>query len=466
MTMPEHDEDRLYAGAFAPWRELEPTDAQVAGVLQRVATDATRLRRARRWRPAVSWSATAIVLAATAAVVIGVAAVALVGHRGRGESEPANRIGASELVSRLAVLRRPQTAADRSLPQHLHLASGEGLGAIVPGLTRLVATLPNARIFMVVNEPAPPTHGRLAPLWSPRFGDLVSLIALTPSGNIETTGRPAVDLTNGLTPAKISISHRFRSGYVIGIVPDGVIRVRWGAQDRPHGAVHESSPRVTDNIVVARSVAVGGIVTSVKWYGPGGHRVPTSGRALLGAIAAQQAPMRAAVIRQDRRSATRPAAALLQHLPIFGSTTETRRGVSANGIRVFRPTLSSLPFGVLELTEAGEVPFLDPEQMREVITHSGARFWIVPGAHTVNDAQISRSLSPYGGGAGSGGIAPFAQIVAHGFTVGEPVGAQRYVRIRVVAGDEQTITVRTAHGRTRTVPVVGGVAIIPAGFTS
>jgi hypothetical protein len=72
---------------------------------------------------------------------------------------------AAGLIARLAVLRRPQTPADVLPANAPPLPSPPG--RIIPGLTRLVAVLPNLRLYLVV---ATPTRGSL-PLWAPALGD-------------------------------------------------------------------------------------------------------------------------------------------------------------------------------------------------------------------------------------------------------------------------------------------------------
>jgi hypothetical protein len=156
---------------------------------------AGRERHRRRARFRWNWSrrlprAGAVVtgVGVTVAIVVAALAVLLVGHgRPRAQSASAGRVpaAAQELVSMLAVLRRPQTEADRTLPASLLHSQAAGGAVIVPGLTRLVATVPSAnelltgralqkiRVYLVVTTPPTAHRGGARPAVYP--GDLVSI---------------------------------------------------------------------------------------------------------------------------------------------------------------------------------------------------------------------------------------------------------------------------------------------------
>lgn len=129
------------------------------------------------------------------------------------------------LISRLAVLRRPQTEAD-VLPAGVTVMGAHGV--IIPTLTRLVAQPAGASVYLAVSTPLAGSP----PLWSPKLGDQVGIVTVTSIGATETFTAPAADLTNafiveGVEGAPVASSQAPTSVYEAGIVPDGVARVRW-----------------------------------------------------------------------------------------------------------------------------------------------------------------------------------------------------------------------------------------------
>ena len=100
-------------------------------------------------------------------------------------------VSAQALIAQLAVLRRPQTASDL-MPPYAVLPHSPRTGAVIPSLTRLVASFPGLELFMLVTTPAPGSP----PLWSPRLGDQVAILAVTPNGSMASAAVPAADLTN------------------------------------------------------------------------------------------------------------------------------------------------------------------------------------------------------------------------------------------------------------------------------
>lgn len=249
-----------------------------------------RHRAGFRW----GWSrrlpgAMATALGAVVAIAVAALAAVLVGHsRPRAQPAAAGRVPAAArgLVSMLAVLRRPQTEADRTLPTSV-LASQTGGGwAVVPSLTRLVATVPSAserltgralpkvRLYLIVTTPKPArgTGGRPAP--SP--GALVSMAWVSRQG-------PAVGfgVSPGIPAGRLNGASTLRlaAGYNLEIVPDGVTRVRWRFFE---GTVY---PTVQQNVALAPSTRLKNVrgggqlgtvferkyLEGVTWYGPQGQ---------------------------------------------------------------------------------------------------------------------------------------------------------------------------------------------------
>src|SRR6202034_1427611 len=102
-----------------------------------------------------------IALSSVAVVAIVVAAIGLLSPGPR--TSAAGSPGAQGLIAKLAVLRRPQVAADR-LPADIHVVPDSG--TIIPRFTRLVYSSAGTRMYIVVVTPA--SHDAL---WSPRDGD-------------------------------------------------------------------------------------------------------------------------------------------------------------------------------------------------------------------------------------------------------------------------------------------------------
>lgn len=163
------------------------------------------------------------VLSAATVAAVFVVAIGVIGH---GAPQPGGLAGVSPaargLASKLGVLRRPQTAADRSMPawlvnrlEHPQPAVGQFAGPVlVPGLTRLAATLPgDRRIFVIVQAPritASSKRGQTAA----SLGDQVSTIAVSTGGaGGGGGGVPASELYRNLQPAT-------QGGYMVSVVPD------------------------------------------------------------------------------------------------------------------------------------------------------------------------------------------------------------------------------------------------------
>jgi hypothetical protein len=110
------------------------------------------------------------VVSVVVSIATAVTAITLLSHnRDRQQSATA---GAHGLIARLAVLRRPQTPADILAMRYRSVQAIHHQGALIPGLTRLVATPPGARLYLVVTAPA----GGPLPIWNPNLGDQVAIV--------------------------------------------------------------------------------------------------------------------------------------------------------------------------------------------------------------------------------------------------------------------------------------------------
>jgi hypothetical protein len=195
---------------------------------------------------------------------------------------------------------RPQSAVDRSLSASA--IRGETFGNTrdnpLPELTRLAATLP-----------APPAGGATLPKGTvvPRLGPVRIFLIVQPgiSSSTSNSYRPAAgarvtafatsnsskgnsfeDGTQSVTASQIYAPTNMipatgpiyfsGPGYNIGIVPDGVARVRWVFNGRytfvtKHRRPFAVYPKIHNNIAVAPIQRNQGFVTSVTWYSADGR---------------------------------------------------------------------------------------------------------------------------------------------------------------------------------------------------
>ncbi len=224
-----------------------------------------------RRRPRIGTvAATACSLLALA--IAGVLLIALRAH----SSTARPRLGTSEqipapvrrLETVLAVLRRPQTAKDRSLPALIHRAlridgrsPGTRLAALygaIPSLERYTQTLPDGReVFLVVyRNLGGPDGAPRRPL--PGIAT-IGLTIVQPDG--KSTNDPQVTAGGGgATPGSLYFLARHGPNGCAGaalhnIVPDRVARIRWQfpRQDQ-YGYVYKTP--LTVNVQVRQNVAI------------------------------------------------------------------------------------------------------------------------------------------------------------------------------------------------------------------
>jgi hypothetical protein len=325
-----------------------------------------------------------LTMVGSSAVVIVVAAVLFTTSGSRThEAAP----GAQHLIARLAVLRRPQTSPDR-LPHGLHFLRQAGV--IVPDLTRLVRTFGKERIYLVVATP----DARSNPIWSPRLGDQAALVAVSGHNAAESIPVPALDLDDAdevallsPTPALRPTHHpgvvlRSASARYVGLVPDGVTRVRWTFPDQEYrpGAIVEAT--VKNNVAVESppaSSTIGGVLNAV-WLNTAGRKVSTSNDALLSAEAAQNAQTKRVALRLALQHSGSANPALLSAFAVFSVTSRTGRP-TAGGYIVSHPRPQDLPIAALQ--RSPRTPSLDYNEVREVRTSAGEEMFLIPGARSM-----------------------------------------------------------------------------------
>jgi hypothetical protein len=340
-------------------------------------------RPSRRRRAHIRVNRGALVSTVCVLVAVAVVAGALVFISGGsgGSDQTAATPGANMLIARLAVLRRPQTPADR-LPAHLHLIGS--FGTIVPGLSRRIGVREGLQLYLVVRAPAPAarrTYRYPSLVWPASLGDQVSLIAVGPSGATENAGFPAVNLDNATQLSVLGRAaipgHGGGPVRVAQIVPDGVARVRWRYPARPHDFIPIRTTTVTDNVALAPARRVA--PRAATWLTANGTVVPTSAAAARRVVAEAQHRDAHAVIAALKLTHAVAAPALLHGFALFNGGA--RSSLTHDGVSVTRPRLADVPASVLDtvLRDVATTK-LDPSQIRQVKARSGRRFWVIPGA--------------------------------------------------------------------------------------
>lgn len=407
-------------------------------------------------RPQVNFGA---VFALIASASIVVAVVLVFGVLGRGSSNPSTTsAGAKQLTTMLALLRRPQTPADRAVPpSEIHFLEADQ-GPIVKSLTRRIATIGTVRIFLFVTEAAEPNLAfrQEGPLWSPSLGDRFFIASATDSGPSPPV--PAVELHDPQVASSWYVEASTQKQYFLEVVPDGVKRVRIAFR----GAT--VSVAVSNNTAVALSPPGSNEqVRAVSWFGPSGQVIPTETQATdqqwRAATAARLAAIRSSEIKQQEKVPNHAPAALVRDFAVFAA--DTQRPVSAAGITVSHPSLSSLPFVILQLVA-------NPLAVREVSTQSGLRFWVDPGPIMVQESggavrQLTEiclrvEVSPSAGACAQ----QLSTVLASGlWAAAKPTNGPSVI-YGIVPNTTRTVIFVLRGGGRRTVPVVHGIAVAPA----
>jgi hypothetical protein len=340
--------DRLRAAN--PHRDLPapPIERVLSRLNERPAWDqrsvgtTPRTRRARR-----AAGTLAVMFSVAVAVLVGVVAIVVAGsHGGQRRGESSNP-GARALFAELAVLHRPQIPADR-VPGGLGLdvATAEH-GAIVPALTRELASLPQAQVFLVVYRPATATRTGGPLLWNPRLGDLAGLVIISPYGAGQdhydtvtvTEPVPATALSD---PLQVEISYpggpQTSDGDSLALVPDRVAAARW-VFTRPGAPRQVEAPTITDNL--ASSGAPRSFhLTSAAWYAANGRRIASRQQSALvkavsSAVDPAVATQLAVFLRAPGSADTLPSALTAQLLSVDASVRpnvrESREVPTSNG---------------------------------------------------------------------------------------------------------------------------------------
>lgn len=408
---------------------------ELGAELDRAARRKLGPKRRRRLTP----GAVMVTLGAAVAVVVALVALVAGGHRSQTVSSAGVPSGARQLVAELAVLRRPQTAADRSLPARLVNAAP----AIIPSLTRLVATedlgKQHTRVYLVVTSPQPCRSGGSVP----RGGDAVSLIIATPPIGTYGADFTASQLRSFAVTPIPTLATGGRE-IVASVVPDGVTRVKWtfppGHAPADHAQIDAISPDTRDNVAVANVLSGERVFIATATWQLADGRVLTSNKERFGSNTCPAPSVVLGAHRQIARS-------LQEDFMIFRSSRLTRSLALSGSYKDYFASLKSLG---LNFAEARFVP-----------TSAGLRgaagVWVVPGGHGlclmegtarqyqggngICTSDASRSTSPQSGGAR--------------FSVRDGGGRNTYVGL--VPDGNPTVAVLLATGAVETVPVVDNV---------
>jgi hypothetical protein len=370
----------------------------------------------------------AVVFGAAVTVLVAVVAVLVVGrHSPTGRSGGDVPVGArslGSLVSELAILRRPQTLADRHAPASV--TSGR---EVVHNLTRLAATVsaPGAeavRVYLVVRM-----LGANGSASGARHGSVSAVVTAT---IVSATGRVGV-VGNGWAGSltrPVGVSQA--NGLDASIVPDGVARVKWVfAQAVTASQVHRLItvyPTVRNNVALAPVARQQGLLARVTWYDANGHVVQTFNAAAERARRTRE--IERAISASSRR---RVAPALITSLTVLRAP---RRAGSPR-----------LPSGTAAaMAEQGSYG-LNITQAR-FVTADGHGFWLVPGTSGVCLSGPSPS-----GLTGCNTV----KAVEDGGLVGGTAGPGWGMLEGVAPDGNPTISIVLSNGQTKHVPVIDNV---------
>ena len=409
-------------------------------------------------RPRLNFGGAFAFIASVSVVVAVVLVFVVFGHGGGPSTPSASPAGASQLTAMLAVLRQPQTAADRAVsPSEMRFLEAS-VGPLVTSLTRRVATIGPARIFLFVTKAREPNL-QFPPgtLWSPSLGD--RFFVANASTSSPGSPVPAVELRDPQVASGWYVEASTQKAYFLEIVPDAVTRVRIVFRD---GTVEAA---VSNNTVVALAPPRSNEqVRGVTWFGSSGQVIPTiteaSDRAWHTALVAREEAARTSVIRQQAKVPNHAPAALVHDFAVFAADTETP--VSAAGISVSHPSLASMPLEILQLVA-------NPLAVREVSNQSGLRFWVDPGpirlleasgrVRELTDICLRVDASPtLTAGCGR----RLSTVLSSGLWAAAKPPNGPTVIYGIAPNTNQTVTFVLRGGGRRTVPLAHGIAVAPA----
>lgn len=378
-------------------------------------------------------------LAVGVAAVVAVLAVTSLVHRTPQPAPSVTRIplGARELASQLAVLRRPQTAADRLPPWALR-AAGPQLpgGALVAGLSRRVGTvrmgrLGEARVYLVIDAPSRSSGWQAYA----SAGDVAGIAFLEDGPSARRAGQRTV-FVGGLVPSRRTGIDNLADvtgimGAKAAIVPNGVARVKWvfTPMGRDSGLAPITVwPKLHGNVAIGQVPAgLQDYLSSAVWYGADG-RVLRSFGAMTGV------PPGVRKFRQALQTSL--------HDPVAPSLLRNFRVLRMPG---HSTSLDRRAVGSLLNTEGNALDLNVSKARVVVVPGIGAKIWLIPGTQGVGVFYISQNSGPEEVGIEGilDGMIVFegSQRAGHRTIVGLAPDADRKVRVLLAGGGVLTAPV-------------------------
>jgi len=407
----------------------EVREALLATAVQRSGSSAAGRPRAGQGLP--------VVLGVACAIAVAVVAVVALSHHAPAKPQAAGAAGSglAKLEAKLAVLRRPQMPADEGYTRYATPRGGAfSLVGVVARLSRLATTItvPTAgrvRVYILVRQrlarTAPPAlrAGLITAVAIDRHG-VVQGVAATAGGVLAAN---AVD--SGPIPRPFA---REANGEVsLGIVPDGVTRVKWTFTGAGYGILEPRPvtvyPQVRGNVAVAPVKSGQGPLASAVWYGADGKVIAAKGGGLRAERQLQE-------IRAVNASRDRPISSeLLAHYRLFRSVPPLDLALSP-----VLPTAGAV---------AGDLNFWQTRYIGSLTGLDGRGVWVTPGA---------RDLCIAAPGAGDC-TAPLSRGDDAGILGGGTFGQGLATITGLVPDGNATVTVELANGARRTFPVIDNV---------
>lgn len=388
---------------------------------------ATAARVAESPRRRVRFGRGGLMTALGVGVALAVVAVAVLALRHRAPApassdRPPIGSGVAALEAKLAVLRRPQTPAEAAYARVFPPR------AVIRKLTRRASTIPTA---------AGPVGAYLIVL---RLGraKVPSAVASVVDRQHRTLGGTRPTAASMLTPGTVGAGAQIRGrgrdpnrGFSVGIVPDGVVRVKWIFTGAAFGVLHPRRltvyPPVKNNVAVAPVIPNQGPLASAVWYG-------ADGQVIASAESSPDAKQQLRQIQAVNSSRTRPIAPeLVAHYRLFRSVVPVNLAKSP-----VLPTAGGGP---------GDLNYWQTRYIGSVSGLDGRGLWVTPGTHDV-------CISDWNAGDCS---APLSDRDDAGILGGTTSNGRETTLAGLVPDGNSTVTVVLAGGARKTFPVIDNV---------
>jgi len=377
---------------------------------------ATAVRRTGTRRRRAGGGGLAVALGATCAVAVVVVAVVALGHRGAPAlSNQASGSSLAALEAKLAILRRPQTPGDRTYSRYIRAP-----GSLIAKLARLATTVDTAggrtRVYLLVRQRS-------------RFA---SLVAVDPDGQVEGETGPVTAATlkpnavgaSGLIVRGIGIERN--RGLSIGLVPDGVTRVKWIFTGSDFGVLDPHPvtvyPELHGNVAVASIRPDEGPLASAVWYGVGGRVIASAGASTFSTSQLS----RIAEVNASRNRPIDPE--LIDHYRLFRSVPPV--------------DLAADPLAGT-LGSSSDLNYWQTRYLPSFTGLDGRGLWVTPGAHGVCIGDWNA------GGCGT--------LTKAGLIGGSTSNGNETTFEGLVPDGNPTVTLVLANGTRQTFPVTDNV---------